>query len=76
MKFSSLTAKALLAAAIAVPTLPAVAAGNSAAAAQPAAEKAETAKICKKFDMTGSRTRARKLCLTAEQWKKFDVEDM
>ena len=75
MKFFSSTAKALAAMAMIVPAFSAQAAANATQAAPAAAEKVET-KICKKLETTGTRLRARKLCLTADQWKKFDVEDM
>lgn len=50
--------------------------------AQPAASQAEARtsekakepkKICRRLDTTGSRTGGQKICMTAEQWRKADL---
>jgi predicted transglutaminase-like cysteine proteinase len=43
--------------------------GNGSSAAAQSGER----KTCKVFEMTGSRTRAERVCLTKSQWKEFDA---
>jgi hypothetical protein len=48
---------------------------TEAAPATTSAPKAkEERKICKRVDMTGARTAAKKVCMTAEQWRKADLD--
>lgn len=35
-------------------------------------QETEEPKICKRIDSTESRIRAKKVCMTAQQWKEFD----
>ena len=52
--------------------------GEQASASTGGSESAEAKaerKICKTFDATESRMKQTRLCLTREQWKKFDDED-
>ena len=45
--------------------------GNSAAAA---GQKRQDRKICRTFENSASRMKAQRVCLTKEQWKKFEAE--
>lgn len=38
-----------------------------------ATKASEPKKICKRLELTGARTASKKLCLTAEQWRKTDI---
>lgn len=73
MKLSSLMTKTLVAVAMLTPVVPAIAAQTPEAASK--AATAQTRKICKTIDMTGTRTAGKKYCLTSEQWKKFKEEE-
>lgn len=48
----------------------ALAAADSAAGAKAKAER----KTCRYFDNTASRMKRERLCMTREEWKKFDAE--
>jgi hypothetical protein len=45
--------------------------GNAAAAGQ---KKQQGRKICRTFENSSSRLKAQRVCLTKEQWKKFETE--
>jgi hypothetical protein len=53
----------------------ATAEGGSAAAAATDKDKGER-KICKTFDYSASRLKREKLCLTRDEWKKFEADQM
>lgn len=75
---ASLAAFALTAAAPAAAAKPetqlAAAEGTVAAAPATAASGKEAKKTCRRFDNTTSRVRGITLCLTREEWKKFEAE--
>ena len=47
--------------------------GQSESAAGSGAKSKKERKICRSFDNSASRMKAEKLCLTREQWKKFEA---
>jgi hypothetical protein len=81
--FASAAAAALIAAAPASAERTPVEAANAAAAAAEAAsptaatdrDKGER-KICKTFEYSASRLKREKLCLTRDEWKKFEADRM
>lgn len=76
---ASIAALSLIAAAAPAAAEPAVASSASASASETSASggqahpsKAER-KFCKRFENSARRTQAMTLCLTREEWKKFDA---
>jgi hypothetical protein len=53
----------------------ATAEGGSAAAVESDKDKAGR-KICKTFEYSASRLKREKLCLTRDEWKKFEADQM
>ncbi|MEA3039806.1 MAG: hypothetical protein QOE79_2319 [Sphingomonadales bacterium] len=81
--FASAAAAALIAAAPASAERTPVEAANAAATAEagsPAAVSADRdkgeRKICKTFEYSASRLKREKLCLTRDEWKKFEADQM
>jgi invasion protein IalB len=81
--FAAAAAAALLAAAPAWAERTPVEAANAAATAEagtPAAVASERdkgeRKICKTFEYSASRLKREKLCLTRDEWKKFEADQM
>ena len=69
--FAAATALAVVAAGPAAARTTQNADGNSAAAA---GQKKQDRKICRTFENSASRMKAQRVCLTKEQWKKFEAE--
>ena len=67
--------KSLFAAAAAlavVASAPAMARTQNEQGSAAAGQKKEARKICRTFDNSASRMKTQRVCLTREQWKKFD----
>jgi hypothetical protein len=81
--FASAAAAALVAAAPASAEHTPVEAANAAATAEAGSPTAVAAdrdkgerKICKTFEYSASRLKREKLCLTRDEWKKFEADQM
>jgi hypothetical protein len=81
--FASAAAAALIAAAPASAERTPVEAANAAAAAEGGSAAAVATdkdkgerKICKTYEYSASRLKREKLCLTRDEWKKFEADQM
>ena len=69
MRINRKIAQVAVVGALIIPTLPATAASGG--QATEATGKSDRL-VCKRIDITGARTRSKRVCLTSEQWKKVE----